>query len=153
MLLSTARLDRRGAARRAGFTLLEVLVVVAILVILAGVASVATLRYLDNAKKSRAQLQAKTIAQAVQAYITDPQNPSNEPPQSLEVLAQTGTGGTAFLKDGAESLIDPWGQQFQVKAIQGRDGAPDYLIYTVAKNDGTPISQYGVGAALSRVNE
>ena len=54
MLPVAARRNR--VTRRAAFTLLEVLVVVAILVILAGVGVVATTRYLEDARKSRAQL-------------------------------------------------------------------------------------------------
>src|SRR5260370_627756 len=52
-------------ARRTGFTLMEVLVVVAILVILAGVGSVAVFHYLDDAKVKTATLGIKNIHQAL----------------------------------------------------------------------------------------
>jgi general secretion pathway protein G len=150
MLLATLPRTSRRVARRAGFTLLEVLVVVAILVILATVATIATTRYLESAKKSKAQLQAKTIATAVEAYMTDPQNPLNTPPNSLEDLVQSGDGGTSFLKNGQQDLYDPWNQMYQVAPIVGLDGSTVYLIYTRAP-DHTPISQFGVGPQLSRV--
>ena len=79
MLLTTAT-AAAAPTRRAAFTLLEVLVVVAILVILAAVAAVATTRYLEDAKKSKAQLGCKGIAQAIEAYKTNPANTQNSDP-------------------------------------------------------------------------
>ena len=59
MLLTTIRTARQRAenraVRRAAFTLLEVLIVVAILVILASAASIALFRYLEDAKVGRAK--------------------------------------------------------------------------------------------------
>src|SRR5437868_4314783 len=104
----------RRANRRAAFTLLEVLVVVAILVILATVASVAIMRNLDDAKKSKAQLQAATIAKACEQYYLNPQSQGNYP-QNLQELVTPPWGGSAFLSDGMNDLIDPWGQQFQMQ--------------------------------------
>ena len=150
MLLTTVQNARQRAVRRAGFTLLEVLVVVAILVILAGVASVATMRYLEDAKKSKAQLGCKAIAQAAEAYQTNPANTTNDLPPDLTTLINPGFG-TSYLKNGQEDLMDPWGGQYQMKAHQQGDGNISPLVYTIAK-DGTPVSQYGIGP-LSRVNQ
>ena len=67
MILATpSQTVRQRASRRAAFTLLEVLVVVAILVILAGVGVAATTRYLEDARKSKAQTSCKGIADAIQ---------------------------------------------------------------------------------------
>lgn len=133
----------RRATRRAAFTLLEVLVVVAILVILAGVATVALTANLENAKKSTAQLRAKSISQAMETYYLNP-NSGNTYPESLQNLLQPPWGGTGLLKNGAEDLIDPWGQQFQIQAATGGDGATTPLVFTRAP-DGVMISQKGVG--------
>jgi general secretion pathway protein G len=141
MLPLAARRNR--VSRRAAFTLLEVLVVVAILVILAGVGVVATTRYLEDARKSRAQLGCRGLAQAVEAYYTNPQS-GNQYPSSLQELLTPPFGGTSFLKNGQEDLVDPWGKPYQFQFIQGQDGAQMPLVYTNAP-DGTPISQYGAG--------
>ncbi len=147
MKLATAR---RKATRRAAFTLLEVLVVVAILVILAGVATVATTRYLDDAKKSKAQLQAQAIAKAMEAYYTNPNSGNNYPTQ-LQELVTPPWGGTSFLNDPQNDLTDPWGKPFQIQQTQATDGsiAGKPIVYTTA-SDGVVISQYGIGP-LSRL--
>jgi general secretion pathway protein G len=146
MMLATAR--RRIATRRAAFTLLEVLVVVAILVILAGVGVVATTRYLEDARKNRAQLQCKSLETAVEAYRANPQS-GNQYPTQLQDLLVPPFGGTSYLKNGEQDLIDPWNKQYQIQMITGADGAELPLVFTHAP-DGTPISQFGAGP-LSRL--
>ncbi|MFO0805680.1 MAG: type II secretion system protein GspG [Gemmataceae bacterium] len=144
MMLSTTP---HRVARRSAFTLLEVLVVVAILVILATVASIAVTRNLDDARKSKAQLQAKAIASAMEQYYIN-QNSQNQYPTTLQELVTPPWGGTSFLNDPQADMTDPWGQQFQIQQSQATDGslAGKPLVYTKAP-DGVPISQHGVGPA------
>ncbi|MDY3552021.1 type II secretion system protein GspG [Gemmata sp. JC717] len=150
MLLTTAA---RKSGRRAAFTLLEVLVVVAIIVILASVATVATTRYLEDAKKTKAQLACKAIVQAIDSYKLNQANTMQEAPSDLSQLLNPPFGGTGFLKNGQEDLMDPWGQQYQFKEIQQGDGSSTTLVFTHAKDGtNTPISQYGTGQA-SRVSQ
>ena len=141
---------RNRARRRAAFTLLEVLVVVAILVILAGVGVVATTRYLEDAKKSKAQLACQGIYQAIEAYKQNPANPSNEPPTALNELIQPPFGGTGYLKNGQADLYDPWGQQYQMEQFQQGDGSMVIRVWTQSKNDGVYVSQYGIGPASGK---
>jgi general secretion pathway protein G len=143
MILSPASTALRRANRRSGFTLLEVLVVVAILVILSTVAVVATSRYLEDARKNRAQLQCKSLETVIQSYYLNPQS-GNQYPESLQQLLQPPFGGTSLLKNGESDLIDPWGKPYQVQFTTGPDGAQMPLVHTTAP-DQTPISQYGVG--------
>jgi general secretion pathway protein G len=144
MLLATTR--RSSARRRSAFTLLEVLVVVAILVILATVATVATTRYIEDAKKTKAQLGCKAIADACENYKNNPANTMSQPPQSLQELLTPTFGGTAFLKNGKDDLMDPWGHEYQMQTITQNDGSQIMLVSTTA-SDGVKISQYGIGAA------
>ncbi|HYH64818.1 MAG TPA: prepilin-type N-terminal cleavage/methylation domain-containing protein [Urbifossiella sp.] len=149
MILTPA--TQRRLSRRAGFTLLEVLVVVAILVILSTVAIVATTRYLEDARKGRAQLQCRSLSTAIESYKVNAANPTFEEPTDLGQLLQPPFGGTAFLKNGDQDLIDPWGQQYQMKQYGQGDGTTIIQVYTFSKNDGTPISQFGIGP-LAKVN-
>jgi general secretion pathway protein G len=140
------------ATRRAAFTLLEVLVVVAILVILAGVGVVATTRYLEDARKSKAQMACQGIYQAMENYKNNPANTTNDYPSSLGELINPSIGGTGFLKNGQQDLIDPWGQQYQMQQTQMGDGTAGVIVFTHARDGtNTPISQFGIGPA-SRLN-
>jgi general secretion pathway protein G len=107
-----------AAQRRRGFTLMEVMVVAAILVILAGVGSVALFRYLDDAKVSTAKMQIHTIENAVVGYRTS----HGEFPQNLQALCQAQGGSPAYLEE--KDIVDPWGNMFvydpQAKSPSGK---------------------------------
>jgi general secretion pathway protein G len=143
-MLLTTRTARRPIARRAGFTLLEVLVVVAILVILASVATIATTRYLTDAKKSRAHLGCRNLDQAIESFMANTANPNNVPPQGPQELLQPHFGGSSLLRNGQADLIDPWGQPYTFQQGMRQDGTTYILVMTYAP-DKTPISQFGIG--------
>jgi len=90
---------------------MEVLVVVAILVILAGGAFVITLKYLDDAKIDRAKMDVKELEKTVMAYKLR----HGDFPQSLEVLAQPdAAGGSAYIEQAG--LFDPWQHEYVLEA-------------------------------------
>jgi len=145
MLLATAR---RTPARRSGFTLMEVLVVVAILVMLATVATIATSRYMEDAKKARAQLGCTGLSTAIEAYSNNNSNPgmtdAEKLPQSPMNLVSPPFGGQSFLRNGQNDTIDPWGKQYTFQQQTRQDGTMYILVSTTAP-DGTQISQFGIG--------
>jgi general secretion pathway protein G len=141
MLLTTLR---RSPAHRSAFTLMEVLIVVAIIVILAGGAIIAVPRILEDVKKSRAHTSAVNISKMCEAYKINPANPTGEYPQSAQDLISPGFGGSSYLQNGPEDLNTPWGQQFQIEPRQKSDGSIYMLVHTTAP-DGTPVSNYGIG--------
>ena len=116
---------------RAGFTLLEVLVVVAILVILASVATFATVSYLAGAKIDQASLQATNIQKAAMAYYT---KSGGTYPESLQLLVMTdpNTGTKPLLEGGESAILDPWQQPFQFEVILDDAGAERFVVYTVS---------------------
>lgn len=90
------------AGTRAGFTLMEVMVVAAILVILAGVGSYALFSYLDDAKERAARANIAKIETAVMNYkLTHGNFPDN-----IEILTQQQGSKAAYLE--RTDLIDPW---------------------------------------------
>lgn len=111
------RRERRPVVRR-GFTLMEMLVVVAIIVVLAGTAIPLIINNLENAKKDTARTFCKaTLTQAVEAYKLR----INEYPPSLEALTQVWPDGSLpTLKP--ENIIDPWGHPYQYSP-QGQHNA------------------------------
>jgi len=145
MLLATTR---KSASRRSAFTLIEVLVVVAILVILATIAAIYVPKQLNEAKKGTAVTGCATIAKAIDSYMLSSSNPGTSDeekmPQSPSQLVNPGWS-TSFLPDGQQSLKDPWGNDYQFKQAQKEDGSPYIIVFTHAP-DGTPISQHGAGA-------
>jgi type II secretory pathway pseudopilin PulG len=96
---------------------MEILVVVAILVILAGVGSVYAVRYLGESKKKVAYTNAKAIEKAAQAYYID----HNEAwPASLAVLAQPEDGTKPYIE--REALRTPWGGEYMYDASGQKNG-------------------------------
>ena len=91
----------KGAAR--GFTLLEIMVVIAIIGLLATAVSIGVMSSLKKAKVHTAKIQLNTIAQALNQYYLD----QNDYPSSLEDLTK---GSDALLKE--KQLKDPWGEEF-----------------------------------------
>src|SRR4051812_17072355 len=96
------------AVVRVGFTLMEVLVVVAILVVLAGTGGVVYIRYLEDAKKDQARIQLQAPTTAVETY----QVKNGDYPASLAALTQPQPDGSKpYLEPSA--LVDPWGRPYQ----------------------------------------
>lgn len=122
---TTRRLTARS---RGGFTLLEVLVVVAILVILASVATFATMRYLQQARVSQAKLQMSSIAKAAENYYLQ----YNEMPQNVQALiVPTQDGLPPLLPGGPAAVTDPWGQPYQLTETQDQYGSLRFMVISV----------------------
>jgi general secretion pathway protein G len=127
------------SARReaeAGFTLLELLVVLGILALLATVGYPQVLRYLGVARTETAKAQINAISTSLELYALDNGAfPSQQ--AGLGALVQAPSGAKhwrgPYLKK-AEGLIDPWGHPYQFRVpgksspfevgTLGRDNAP-----------------------------
>jgi general secretion pathway protein G len=125
------RRDKHTAVR-GGFTLMELLVVVAIIVVLAGVAVPMYMGRLEDAKKDRAKVDVKTLTQQCLTY----QLKYGDMPATLEVLCQPQPDGSIpFLEPSA--LLDPWNRPYEYQP-QGQHnamyGKPD--IWSLGPNPG-----------------
>jgi general secretion pathway protein G len=98
----------RKIARRSGFTLMEILVVVAIIVVLAGAGTFYLLPLLGQSKEKVAKLTIANLTEAAKTYKLN----NGEFPASLDALAQTQPNGNPKLVS-PDSLKDPWGRPFQ----------------------------------------
>ncbi|HEY1381190.1 MAG TPA: type II secretion system protein GspG [Gemmataceae bacterium] len=125
-------------ANRAAFTLLEVLIVVAIIVVLAGVSSIYVFRYLEDAKEQRVKADVKTLEKAAQAYELK----IGQLPNSLTELVQPPDGGKPYVE--SESIMDPWGKQYQYDAGGGRNGGQKPDVWTTTP-DGRQIGNWPGG--------
>lgn len=124
--LSPVRRTRRG------FTLIEVLAVVAILVILASVLAFSAVTYLEGAKVDQATIQAQNIQKAATAYYT---KSGGSFPESLEMLIVANEVTPMPLLDGGVSAItDPWGNRFVGQPIEDSNGAVRFVVTTTHGN-------------------
>jgi general secretion pathway protein G len=94
-----------------GFTLIEMMVVVLIIGLLAGIVGVNVLRYLGEAQVKAAKAQIKVFEQAVELYRMDNgRYPTTD--QGLEaLLGGTGTDARGYLKTNRIPK-DPWGSEY-----------------------------------------
>jgi len=96
----------QSVTRRSAFTLLEVLVVVAIILVLASVSTLAVLQLLKDNKGSDAKMNVAQLQKAVELYIV--KNPDAAPPQDINEILK-------YLSSTDPSqLIDPWGNPYQI---------------------------------------
>ena len=105
-------------------------------VVLASLATFATVRTIRNAKINEATLKAQKIEQAVQVYYTE--NGGNYPNSLLEIV-QAGAGGAPPLPGGEAAITDPWGQQFQFAVTTDAAGSERVVVSTTSP-DGQQIS-------------
>lgn len=93
---------------REGFTLIEILVAVAIIGILGTVATISITRSLDKAKVTAAQEAVRNIHSACETYKMS----TKKYPSDLNALV---TGDDPYLQGGEGSLEDPWGNDYRME--------------------------------------
>lgn len=114
---------RRTTTRRDAFTLLEVLVVVAILIVLASVATFAVLPQLEASKNSKAELDMKTLESAYKAVALESAGDVNSSTFNMGMLTQK-------LDQGSAALLDPWGQEYQFRFVASESGEERIQFFT-----------------------
>lgn len=113
----------RGNKR--AFTLLELMVVIVIIGLLAGVVTVNVRGYLDRAKQNAVRSEIATIMQALETfYATYGRYPTNE--EGLDIL----TKPTEKLAEALLSAkpVDPWGRSYQYTS-PGSKGPYEVICY------------------------
>ena len=125
--MSRARMLRRSKTMK-GFTLVELLVVLAILGMLAALVGPQVLNQLGGAKSKSAAIQISDLEQALELYKLDVGKfPSSE--QGLNALVRQPSGATGwngpYLKKG-ELPDDPWGNPYEYRYS---GGMPEIVSY------------------------
>ncbi|RMF16643.1 MAG: type II secretion system protein GspG [Candidatus Dadabacteria bacterium] len=116
-----------------GFTLIEIMIVVVIIGLLAGLVAVNLLPQAEKAKKTAARSQMKSIENALELYKLDTgRYPSTD--QGLEELVHPSNNQPPYLK-GGKLPKDPWGNPFSYLA-PGANGQPYEILSYGA--DGQP---------------
>jgi len=126
----------RRSADRLAFTLMEVLVVVAILVILAGVGGVIYLRILEEQRVETAKLNISSIEKVVETYKVK----NHEYPATLEVLTQPQDGLPAYIEE--KVLIDPWNHEYIYEPTNLNPVTGKPHIYTTNPNNNEQVGNW-----------
>ena len=117
---------RRGRLR--GWTFIETLIVIGIVLILTSAVGFMAFKYLDQAKQATAKSQIETLALALNAYYFDCKKlPATE--QGLSVLWTKPAGVDGWNGPYVAKAIpkDPWGGDYQLK-VPGPNGLPFEII-------------------------
>lgn len=120
--------------RQAGFTLLELLVVLAILGLLAALVGPRVMGYLGSSKTQTASIQLGNIEASLDLFRID----TGKYPQKLDDLmtkpaSASNWNGPYFKKPSA--LMDPWGEPYQYKS-PGDHGEYDLYSFGADKAEG-----------------
>lgn len=132
--------ERRRHARRLGFTLIEMLVVIAVIAALASIVGPAVFRNVGDANATAARSQVEVFSLALDAYRLDNRAyPTTA--QGLQALRSAPVGDDAartwrgpYLRRDVPP--DPWGRAY-VYVSPGRANPDSYDLYTLGR-DGQP---------------
>jgi general secretion pathway protein G len=118
-----------GRATRAAFTLLEVLVVVAIIVMLAGIGGYYLLQRYEDAKVSTAKAECNALSSQVEIYKLN----NGEYPASIQALTQQQPNGHSPMIP-AEKALDPWGKPYQIDPAGQHNAGGKADVFTTTPN-------------------
>jgi general secretion pathway protein G len=129
--MSSDRHNRRR--RRYGFSLVEIMVVVVIIGLLAGLVTVGVQTYMSKARQNAARSDISRIKDAMGTFYTEyARYPTNE--EGLEILTRPNEKFPHPLLERTGAMEDPWGNTY-VYLNPGRDGKPEVISYGA---DGSP---------------
>ncbi len=127
-----ARVPLAPPARREGFSLVELMVVIVIIGLLAGVATISVRSYLVRGKQNIGKLEVAKICQAIDTFYSQfDRYPTSE--EGLEVLAKKSNE----FPDGILNKVprDPWGHSYEY-LVPGRKGPYEVICYGADHREG-----------------
>jgi general secretion pathway protein G len=132
--------------RQKGFTLVELMVVLLVLVMLATIAAPRVTKYLRKAKQQTAKVQVEALSSAVEEFHLDlGRYPTTEEAMSalVQAPAEAGSWDGPYIKK-RESLTDPWGRPYLYRR-PGQHGDFDVYSYGADGKEGGEGDDRDVG--------
>ena len=127
---SHTRLPQRAATRRwHGFTLIELMVVLLIIGLLAGLIGLEVLNRIEEARIKTAKMDIANLKNAVKLFYTD----NGRLPDTLEDLVTQPADLSSWKKCLDEDSVpeDPWGNEYKYEPGEKRE----YDIYSLGKDN------------------
>lgn len=137
---------QKKISRQQGMTLLELLVVLAIMALVVGIAAPRVIGYLSKAKSETALVQMRQLTTALNLYRLDVGGFPTEQ-QGLDALLTppNGVGGwRGPYIDRADGIRDPWGQAYIYRS-PGEHGEIDILTYGADQRAGGEDEDRDIG--------
>jgi len=131
--MSGVRTNGRRAAAERGFTLVEVMIVIAIIGLIAGIVALNAGRLFGEAKADKVKADAKVIGDAILLFSKD----CGGLPGGLEDLIQNpgvDNWRGPYIQGGVKAIKDPWGKPY---VYEPSSGTPPYRIGSYGQ-DGAP---------------
>ena len=151
MQLSQPDISRRAMAparaAQSGFTLVELLVVLAILGLLVALATPQVLKYLAKSKVDTARIEISNLSTSLDLFLIDVgRYPTQQ--EGLEALVTNPSGITSlhgpYVKGRSSAPVDPWGHPYQYR-FPGQTG--EYDLFTLGPDNQVITSAAGpIGA-------
>ncbi len=124
-MIQANQVERR---RRGGFTLLEVLIVMAIIIVIMSLGGVYAFRAFEDGNKKAAKAKAYALGNAAQIYYTN----YKSFPETLQQLVSPPDGHEPYVDPA--TLIDPWGKEFQYDSTGAQHNKIKPDVWTTSKD-------------------
>ena len=128
------RMRESDPSSQSGFTLVELLVVLAILGLLVAVATPQVLKYLGRAKNDTARIEMKSMSTALDLFLLDVgRYPTQQ--EGLSALVANPGGVQSWHGPYLKATVvpnDPWGRPYQYR-FPGQNG--DYDLWTLGADN------------------
>ena len=131
--MSFKKLHKKSNGRQRGFTLVELLLVLVILALIAGLVLPGIIGKAESAKAKAASSQISRISMSVESYYLD----TGSAPSSLDDLVNEPSGVTGWNGPYIKNTLlkDPWGEPYKY-AVPGEHGDFDIWSYGADRQQG-----------------